>query len=194
MRAIISAIRKALREVAQTALDTIGNLTANIVSLPFAVFGFGGATNRPGQDPVFDVPVSTTDLVAELQTGHQRVAAVRDLDRDGVRTVYEFAKASEKDRATYDLTPVRRPDVQALLIRMTTDQLTSLTLAGSGAVRRLVLTGNSGVSGVPMVPTAKVIEAEENSVDEQLAANLRALKELMAKPSGGSKPYTMPRF
>lgn len=192
MGRIITAIIQAVLATAQTALDSISNLTGRVIATGFALLGFGGGSARPAQEPVFDAPPSPSEILADVQTG-QRCATIRDLDREGVRTVFEFARASEKERATYDLTPVRRADVQALLLRMPPDQLTSLTLAGTAAVRRFVLTGRSGVADVPSVPTAKAIELEEQSiVDEQLIKNLRVLKEQMAKPR--SLPFTMPRM
>lgn len=187
MRAIISAILRAMRETAQTALDGILNFTAKSIGSVVQVFGFGGASSLP--PPSFEAPMSTTDLVEELRGA----PAVRDLDRDGVKTVFNFAKASNQKRATYDLAPVRRADVQALLLKMTPDQLTTLTLEGSHAVRRLLLTGDAGVSGVPSVPKAPVDDFEDMPVDEQLAKKLKALRERMAKPPlGGSRPYVMP--
>lgn len=193
MGRIIAIVIQTMRQAAQTALDSILHLTGNVLAVPFQVFGFGGGRSSPAQGPVFVAPPSPTEILSHQQTS-QRSATIRDLDREGVRTVYQFARASDTERATYDLSPIRRTDVQALLLKMTQDQLTTLSLADSGAVRRFVLTGNAGVSGVPMVPTAKAIELEEQEVNAQLAANLRALKERMAKPSGASRPYTKPRM
>ena len=191
MRGIIAAIIRAMRQVAQTALDQILNLTRNLIAFPLHVFGPGGPQRLPTQRPVFEAPVSTTDLGGELQTA-PRGATARNREGDGVKAVLEFAALSDKERATYDLSPVRRADVQALLLRMTQDQLTTLASRGSSAVRNLLLTGNAKVSGVPSVSTAKAIESEKQSVDDLLARNLEALKKRLLKPESSSQSYTAP--
>lgn len=186
---LMQFIRAAMASIWQGFLK----LTATVIDLPFAFFrgalGLGGGAHSvPDQPPVFEAPVDTRELVDELQAGHQRHAAVRDLDRDGVTTVVRFAKMSKDERAMADLSAVEREDVRELLLSMTPAELQELVKAGSGAVRKLLVSGDSGVWGVPSVKAEDVTPPAE----AELALRLQRVKEAMSKK--GSKPYVMPRL
>jgi hypothetical protein len=182
-------IRAALASIWQGFLK----LTATVVDIPFAFFrgalGIGGGAHSvPDQPPAFEIPVDTRELVDELHAGHQRHEAVRDLDRDGVTTVVRFAKASEEKRATFDLSAVKREDVRDLLLTMKPSELQELVRAGSGPIRKLLVSGDAGVWGVPSVKAEDVTPP----ADTKLALQMEHLRAALAKK--GSKPYTMPRL
>lgn len=189
MMKFISSIIASIRQGMQTALDKLIGVAGGVIAFPFQVFGFGTSPSMPSQPPMFDAPVDTNDLVAELTNGHQRTAAVRDLDRDGVHAVFKLAKMTPDERATADLSAIERDDVRALLLQMKSSELEALTKAGPGAVRKLIVGGDARVWGVPTVKEGDILPPS----DTELALRLRAVKALMAKPHG-SKPYTMPQM
>lgn len=187
--AVLASALASIQQGMQTALDKIMGIGASIVALPFQVLGFGGSPNMPSQDPVFRAPVDTDDLVADLVNGPAPAPGVRDLDRDGVNSVFKMAKMSKDDRATADLSAVERDDVRALLLTMTQSELDALTKSGTGAVRKLLIGGDARVWGVPSVLPENITPPSET----ELALRLRAVNAAMAKPKG-SAPFVMPNM
>jgi hypothetical protein len=176
MMKFISAVMASIRQGMQTALDKLVGVAGGVIAFPFQVFGLGTSQSMPSQPPVFDAPVSPTDLVG-----------VRDLDRDGVNTVFRLAKMSKDERATADLSAIERADIRALLLQMTQSELDALTRQGPGAVRKLIGGGDARVWGVPSALPEDILPPS----DTELALRLRAVKAAMAKPRG-SAPFRMP--
>ena len=194
--AIVSAIQQAIVQTATSLWEQALKFAGSIVLMPIqtlqSMAGMTGSQRLPNQPTVFEAPVDTNDLVAELTNGHTRSATVRDLDRDGVTQVFRLAnlaKISKDKRAEADLSAVERDDVRAVLIKMTPAELEALTKAGSGAVRRLLVSGDAKVWGVPSVHEDDVLTPPET----ELALRLRAVKAAMAKPKG-SAPFRMPNM
>jgi hypothetical protein len=188
MMKLISAVIASIQRGLITSTAMIADFTSSVIALPFQVFGFGALANMPSQPPVFKVPVDSYDLAADLLRGPSPNEKVRDLDREGVNSVFKLAKMTKDERAETDLSAVERDDVRALLLTMTQSELDALTKAGPGAVRRFLIGGDGRVWGVPSVKPEDVLPPS----DTELAMKLRAVKAAMAKASGGSKPFTMP--
>jgi hypothetical protein len=162
---------------------------ASLIALPFQVFGFGTTLPMPSQDPEFRAPVAADDLFEGLVAGPAPTAKIRDLDREGVNSVFKLAKMTKDERAEADLSAVERDDVRALLIGMTQSELDALTKAGPGAVRKLLIGGDARVWGVPSVLPENISPPSET----ELAMRLRAVKAAMARPKG-STPLVMPQM
>ena len=123
MMRIISAIMASIRQALQTGLDKLMGTGASLIALPFQVFGFGGGSPLPSYPPVFQAPVDTDDLFADLVSGRAPTAKVRDLDREGVNSVFKLARMTKDERAEANLSAVERDDVRALLLTMSFAEL-----------------------------------------------------------------------
>lgn len=177
MKMLSAALALALQGM-QTALDKILGLTASLIAFPFQVLTGGGYQRLPSQPPVFETPVAADDLAADLVAGPAPAAKIRDLDREGVNSVFRLAKMSKAEREIADLSAVERDDVRALLLTMTQSELDALTKAGPGPVRRLIVGGDAQVWGVPSVKPENVLQPSET----EIPLRLRAVKAAMANP------------
>lgn len=189
MARMIAAVLASMFRTMQTAVDKIVNCYFRVVATGLSAFGFGSPSPLPSQDPVFKAPVAPEALFSDLVAGPAPTAKIRDLDSEGVNSVFRLAKMSKDERATADLSAVERDDVRALLLTMTQSELDALTKAGPGPVRRLIVGGDAQVWGVPSVK----LEAVMTPSQTELAMRLRAVKAAMAKPNG-SKPFVMPNM
>jgi len=189
MMRILSALMASIQQGLKTALDKIMSIGAGLIALPFQVFGFGSTSPMPSQPPVFEAPVAADDLFAELVSGPEPTAKVRDLDREGVNTVFKMARLTKAERAEANWEAIERDDVRALLIGMTQSELDALTKAGPGAVRKLLIGGDAQVWGVPSAKPENILPPSQT----ELALRLRAVKAAMAKPRG-SAPFVMPKM
>lgn len=190
MRRLISSIIASLQQGMQTALDKLLGIGVSLLALPFQIFGIGTtASPLPSQPPVFRAPVEAEDLFSDLVAGPAPTEKVRDLDREGVNTVFKMTRMTKAERAEANWEAIERDDVRALLIGMTQAELKALTAAGPGAVRKLLIGGDSRVWGVPSVLPEDVMPPSET----ELAIRLRAVKAAMAKPKG-SAPFVMPKM
>lgn len=186
---IISAVLASIQQSLKNALDKIMGIGVSLLALPFQVFVFGNGSPLPEQPPEFRPPVAADDLFSDLVAGPEPTPKIRDLDREGVNSVFKLAKMSKTERELADLSAVERDDVRALLLTMTQTELDALTKAGPGPVRRLIVGGDAQVWGVPSVKPDAVLPPSET----ELALRLRAVKSAMANPDG-SKPFVMPKM
>lgn len=190
MRRLISSIIASIQQGMQTALDKLIGISASLIQLPFQVFGFGTTGSPlPSQDPLFRAPIDADQLFTDLVSEPAPTAKVRDLDREGVNTIFKLAKMTKAQRAEADLSAIERDDVRASVLQMTQSELDALTKAGPGAVRRLIVSGDSREWGVRTVKPEDILPPS----DTELAIRLRTALAHMAKPKG-SQPFTMPNM
>lgn len=123
----------------------IVNWCENVAKMPFRLV-FGHGQPQPSYAPEYQ----TADLLDTLKDA--RVAAnekVHRLDRNGIESVLEFAKAHRNDRATMPLPKRLDPRVRAALVTMNDAALRTLSKAGIGQVRRFIDGIPHGIPGVP---------------------------------------------
>lgn len=144
---MLKAIANALASLWRGALGVL-NWTEQLIRWPFSVvFGSGGG-GMP--TPEYKPDVSSAQLLDEFAEARARQAAVDDLDRDGLSTVLQYAKASPSARSTIDLGGLKK-DIRATLLTMDESELRALAQAGIGAVRKFIEGKHHGVHGVPVV-------------------------------------------
>lgn len=181
LRAIARALAVAVSGLWKGALGVM-NFAEQLIRLPFSVvFGNGGG-GRP--TPQFEPATSGIQLLDEFAEARARQAAVHDLDRDGVRSVVQYAKAAPSARPTIDLGVLKR-DIRATLLTMDDHELRALANAGIGEIRKFVEGRPHGIFGVPVVREPSEAAAEpskEMSPQERVLWKVRS--KLLKEQSG----------
>nr|WP_209601567.1 hypothetical protein [Sinorhizobium kostiense]MBP2235353.1 hypothetical protein [Sinorhizobium kostiense] len=178
---MMKAIANALASLWRGALGVL-NWTEQLIRWPFSViFGSsGGGMPKPEYRP----DVSATQLLDEFDEARARQAAVHDLDRDGVSTVLQYARALPSARSTIDLGGLKK-DIRATLLTMDENELRALAQAGIGAVRKFIEGKPHGVHGVPVVKPVQQVAVpapREMTLEERVLWTVRS--KLLKEQSG----------
>lgn len=162
----------------------------DVVKAPFrTVFGNGGGA------PSYTPDVQTADLLTSLRDAREAAQAEANrLDRNGIETVLEFAKAHRDVRSTMKLPKDLDPRVRAALLTMDDAALRKLHTSGIGQIRKFLDGKPHGIVGVPSfgehLPTAANEPMPKGlSVHEAMVWKIRAQ---MLK-STESEPFEYPR-
>jgi hypothetical protein len=171
-------------------LPTAGKWLDDLISAPFRMI-FGSGRETPSYTP----DVQTADLLDVLKDSRQAAQEeAHRLDRNGIESVLEFAKAHRDTRATMTLPKRLDPRVKAALLTMDDAALRKLHTSGIGQVRKFLDGRPHGIPGVPsfgeQLPTAADEPMPKGlSVHEAMLWKIRAQ---MLKPTE-SKPFPYPR-
>lgn len=162
----------------------------DVIKSPFrTVFGHGGGA------PSYSPDVQTSDLLNVLRDSRQVMQAeARRLDRNGIESVLEFARAHRDTRATMTLPKSLDPQVRAALLTMDDAALRRLHTSGIGQVRKFLDGRPHGIPGIPFfgehLPTSRnETPAKGLSVHQAMLWKIRAR---MLQPTE-SEPFSHPR-
>lgn len=166
------------------------NWCDNVIKAPFrTVFGGGGGAQSYTPD------VQTADLLNVLKDSRQAAQAeAHRLDRNGIESVLEFARAHRDVRSTMKLPQSLDPQVKAALLTMDDAALRKLHTSGIGQVRKFLDGRPHGIVGVPSfgehLPTSPTETPPKGmTVHEAMVWKIR--QQLLK--STESKPFEYPR-
>ncbi len=150
-----------------------------------------GNANMP---PKFNPEVTGEDLLAGLQTKREQ-AVVNAVTKDGVATIYKYAKATPLQRSTIDLSALPAA-VRATLLTMSDAELDVLSTAGQHEVRKFANGQEHNIFGLPkvdvnaepMLEPEREVVAPGNAILLQMQT--RIAREM--KKNGGSLDFKMP--
>lgn len=193
LNSIAAALRAGLR-VFWGAFETVWDQAFKLfIVAPFRLVAGHGPTSQPTAH--FEPSITPVALLEDLKQQSTRTAALRELDRDGLRTVTSYIKAMPFNRPTVDLSGLPK-DVRATLITMTDLELRTLGNGGPGAIRKFIIGRDHGVHGVPVVRPVAVKPAVNTvaTPDENTAYDLlvRRIQAGMRDPR--SKAFAMPKM
>jgi hypothetical protein len=166
------------------------NWCDDVIKAPFRSV-FGGRGGAPSYTP----DIQTADLLTSLKDAREVAQAeAHRLDRNGIESVLEFAKAHRDTRATMSLPASLSPEVRAALLQMDDVQLRKLHTAGIGQFRKFLDGRPHGIQGVPSfgehLPTAADEPMPKGmSVHEAMVWKIH---QQMLKPME-SEPFEYPR-
>ncbi|MBL0375373.1 hypothetical protein JJB09_25510 [Rhizobium sp. KVB221] len=163
-------------------ITSIADDVLNFALAPLRALG-GGHGNMP--EPSFTPDVEPRDLLTELRAQSEQSSAPRAPDRDALRTVTQYANASQAQRPTVDLSGLSK-GVQATLLTMDEHELKALSTAGPAAVRRFIDGKQHGIHGVPVVRT--VNEPDSRALDVPQQVLLERVRRAPAK-AATSEPH-----
>lgn len=156
----------ALWKAGVSVVDDVLHLALSPVRAIFG--GGGGGASAPGFMPDID----PAELLSEIREQPKRTEAARSLDRDALRTVMQYVKATPLQRATIDLSAVAH-DVRATLLTLDEHELRTLALAGDSAIRRFADRKSHRVHGVPVVGPQHAPSPREMSTAEAMQERIR---------------------
>jgi hypothetical protein len=162
----------------------------DVIKAPFRTV-FGNGDGAPSYIP----DVQTAELLNTLrETREAAQAEAHRLDRNGIETVLEFAKAHRDVRSTMKLPQSLDPRVKATLLTMDDAALRKLHTSGIGQIRKFLDGRPHGIQGVPSfgehLPTSRDETPPKGlCVHEAMLWKIRAQ---MLKPTE-SEPFLYPR-
>ena len=192
---MLKAIFKALSEAVSGILNLaefLANKSLEVAMMPFWAIGRGANANMP---PKFEPAVTGDELLAGLQTKREQAVSA-SVSKDGVSTIYRFAKATPPQRATIDLSALPS-GVRETLLLMSDAELEVLSTAGQHAVRQFANGREHGIFGLPKVdpnaaplfaPQREVVETPGNAILREMQT--RILREM--KKKDGALHFKMP--
>lgn len=169
VKAIAKALAAGLKALVKAGVSVADDILALALSPLRAVFG-GRCGSAPA--PGFTPDVDPAELLSEIHEQPKRTAAAHSLDRDALRAVLQYVKATPLRRATIDLSAVAH-DVRATLLTMDEHELRALALAGDSAIRRFADGKIHCVHGVPVVGPQPAPAARGVSTVEAMQERIR---------------------
>lgn len=169
LKTIAKALAAGIAALWKAGVSVADDILALALSPVRAIFGGrGGSVPAPGFTP----DVDPAQLMCEIVDQPKRTEAARSLDRDALRTVMQYVKATPLQRATIDLSAVAH-DVRATLLTMDEHELRTLAAAGDSAIRRFADGKSHSVHGVPVVGPQTAPAAREMSTVEAMQERIR---------------------
>lgn len=188
LRLLLKTIKASLLFIAN-GVEYVFDTALLMALTPFRAFA--RTANMP---PKFSPEINGEDLLAGLQTKREQ-AVVNAVTKDGVATIYKFAKATPLQRSTIDLSALPAP-VRATLLTMSDAELDVLSTAGQHEVRKFANGQEHNIFGLPKVDmNAEPLLAPEREVLAPGNAILLQMQTRIAremKKSGGALDFKMP--